>query len=86
MYFGHVLTLISEPLCPDGWVGLPGNGNCYYFPDGKRNREDGKTLCQTEQAHADLIMVNDADEQSFLSCEQFFLPNHSSLTSIFNVL
>ncbi|XP_065271153.1 C-type lectin domain family 2 member D-like [Emys orbicularis] len=55
-------SLLSEPCCPDGWVGY--RGKCYYFSEGEGNWESSQSHCSS--LGASLAGIDTLQDLAFL--------------------
>uniref|UniRef100_A0A674JQ56 C-type lectin domain-containing protein n=1 Tax=Terrapene triunguis TaxID=2587831 RepID=A0A674JQ56_9SAUR len=55
-------SLLSEPCCPDGWVGY--RGKCYYFSEGEGNWESSQSHCSS--LGASLAAIDTPQDLAFL--------------------
>ncbi|KAH1183122.1 C-type lectin domain family 2 member D-like [Mauremys mutica] len=55
-------SLLSEPCCPDGWVGY--RGKCYYFSEGEGNWESSQHNCSS--LGASLAGIDTSQDLAFL--------------------
>ncbi|XP_065278402.1 hepatic lectin-like [Emys orbicularis] len=69
---------ISCPLCPCQWIS--NKGRCYNFSLNELSWDASRSSCQREQA--DLVVINDLEEQVFLSKRQGQLNYWIGLTDV----